>query len=149
MKRLLCMLLILALVFCLLPAQAMATEDKEITYYPDGSYTVTEITYQGTRASQSVTGNKSTSHYGSSGSLNWKATLTGKFTYTGTSATCTSSSISVTIYDSAWSTGSKSASKSGSTAKGTVKMNRKLNGSTVDSVTANLSLTCSATGKLS
>lgn len=148
MKRLLSILLVAATILCLLPMQALAAE-KEIAYYPDGSYTTTEIIRLGSRASGSTSGSKVKNHYDSDGNLKWKATLTGSFTYTGFSATCTSSSISTTIYDSTWSTGSKSSSKSGSTAKGSVTMNRKLNGVTAKSVTTNLSLTCSANGKLS
>ena len=148
MKRLLSILLAAVAVICLLPMQAMAV-DKEVTYYPDGSYTTTEVIQAGSRASGGTTGSKVKKHYNSNGSLMWKVTLTGSFTYTGSSATCTSSSISTTVYDSTWSTGSKSASKSGSTAKGSATMNRKVNGTTVTSTTANLSLTCSADGKLS
>lgn len=148
MKRTFCLFLIMVMVLCLLPVQTMAT-GKEITYYPDGSYTVVEIFQQSGRAAKSVTGSKSSSHYGSSGNLVWKATLTGSFSYTGASATCTSASASVTVYDSSWYTVSKSTSKSGNTAKGSVTMNRKLNGVTAKSVTENLSLSCSASGKLS
>lgn len=148
MKRLLNILLVAATILCLLPMQALAAE-KEITYYPDGSYTTTEIIQVGSRASGSTSGSKVKNHYNSDGNLMWKATLTGSFTYTGSSATCTSSSISTTVYDSTWSTGSKSSSKSGSTAKGTATMKQKVGGVTVKSVTANLSLTCSANGKLS
>lgn len=148
MKRLLSILLVAATILCLLPMQALAAE-KEITYYPDGSYTTTEIIRLGSRASGSTSGSKVSNYYDSKGNLCWKATLTGSFTYTGSSATCTSAGISTTIYDSTWSTGSKSSSKSGSTAKGTATMKQKVGGVAVKSVTANLSLTCSANGKLS
>lgn len=149
MKRVFYTLLIVAMMLCLVPTQAMAADDKEVIHFPDGSHTTVEIFYQGTRASKTVTGSKVSSHYGSNGSLVWKATLTGHFTYTGSSATCTSSSASVTIYDSSWYTISKSSSKSGDTAYAQITMGQKLAGVTVQKISADMSLTCSADGKLS
>lgn len=148
MKRVFCTLLIVAMMLCLMPTQATAADVKNVTH-PDGSYTTVEVFYQGTRNSKTVTGSKVSSHYSSNGSLVWKATLTGRFTYTGSGATCTSSSASVEIYDSSWYTMSKSSSKSGDTAYAQITMGQKLAGVTVQKISADMNLTCSADGKLS
>lgn len=150
MKRLLSMALAAMLVFCLLPVFVSAAEETvEIVYLEDGSYlTIQTITYE-TRASGSKSGSKTYTHHGSNGDDNWKATLSGSFTYNGTSATCTSSSVDVTIYDSAWYTISKSASKSGGTATASVTMGEKRGGVTVTTLPISISLTCDKDGNLS
>ena len=83
------------------------------------------------------------------GTLNWKAELTGTFIYTGTSATCTQSTISVTVYADNWYEVSKTAGKSGASATGSVTMGRKVLGVTVAKETFDMTLTCSPTGTLS
>lgn len=148
MKRLLCYVLIFALAVGVLPMYANANETETI-YLDDGSYITVELITYGTRASGSVSGGKQYTHYDGSGSQNWVAVLNGSFTYNGSSATCTSSSVNVTIYDSAWYVVSKSASKSGNTAIGAVTMGMKSVGVTVMQVPVNLTLTCDANGNLS
>lgn len=148
MKRLLPAFLIAVMALCLWPMQAMAAE-QNVTYYSDGSYTIVETIQQSSRASKAVTGNKVSKHYDSDGNLKWEATLTGSFTYTGISATCTSASANVTVYDSAWYIANKSTSKSGNVAYASITMNRKVAGVTVKKVSADMSLACSADGKLS
>ena len=101
------------------------------------------------RASGSITGNKRYTYYDSDDVSQWRVTLTGKFTYTGSSATCTSSSVDVAIYDSSWYISSKSASKSGNKATGNVKMGDRPVDVTLSIVPVNLTLTCDANGNLS
>ena len=150
MKRLLCCLLVLITTLCVLPIRSYAAEgDREFMYFNDGSYTTVEIISQGGRASGSVTGNKVSTHYDSDGNIKWKAVLTGSFTYTGSSASCTSASVGVTIYDSAWYAISKSASKNGNTAYGWITMGRKVSGVTVAKVSADMTLSCDSNGNLS
>lgn len=148
MKQVLCTVITLMLVFCILPVSVFASEN-EIIYLDDGSYIVVETITSGIRASGSVSGGKQYTHYDSDGSSNWKAVLNGSFTYTGSSATCTSSSMNVTIYDSDWYVISKSASKSGNKATGSVTMGEKSGGVTVTRVPVNLTLSCDANGNLS
>lgn len=123
----------------------------ETVYFDDGSYMTVEVT-RAVRASGSVTGSKPytyyNSSYNSSGVVQWQAVLTGSFTYTGSSATCTASSVDVTVYDSAWKVISKSASKSENTATASVSM-RKVVGVTVMTVPVSMSLSCDANGNLS
>ncbi|MBO5169200.1 MAG: hypothetical protein J6B70_00420 [Oscillospiraceae bacterium] len=150
MRRILCCLLVLTMAICALPVLSCAEgSSSNIEYFNDGSYTITEIHKESLRSSKSVTGNKVNTHYDSDGTAKWKAVLTGSFTYTGSSANCTSSSASVTIYDSAWYTVSKSASKSGNTASAQITMGRKVSGITVAKVSSDMTLSCDANGNLS
>lgn len=149
MKRVLSFVLAVMIV-CMFSVQGNAVENKQVPiYFEDGSYVTVEVIRNGMRASGSVTGSKVYTHHDSSGSENWKVTLTGSFTYTGSSATCTSSSVDVTIYDSAWYTISKSSSKSGNTASASVTMGEKRGGVTVTKVPVSLSLSCDKNGNLS
>ena len=77
-------------------------------------------------------------------------TVHGTFTVNpGISATCTSSSYSHSITESAWSLDSASASKSGNKASASGTFKKKLLFITVDTMTLNLTLTCNANGVLS
>ena len=150
-KKILSLLTACLLVVCLLPVQVLAAEREEtVTYYADGSYTVTTVEkYLTARASGTVTGNETKNYYSSSNKLQWKAVLNATFTYTGSSATCTKvNSLNVTIYDSAWSVGSKSTSKSGNTAYGYLTMNGAIIGGT-QGVPVTLTLSCDKNGNLS
>lgn len=150
MKRIICGILTLILVFSALPVVATAAQgEREILYFEDGSYLVSEVISVSTRASGTISGSKPYTYYSTDGRTLWKATLNGTFRYTGSSATCTNSSISVSIYDSSWYTISKSAGKSGSSATGSASMSMKSAGVTVMTVPVSMSLTCDANGKLS
>lgn len=150
MKRYISMLVLAVFLITALPVRGKAIEQEvNVRYFEDGSYIVETIEVVEGRASGAKTGTKSQTYYGSAGDSEWKATLTGTFTYTGSSATCTSSSVNVTIYDSAWYVVSKSASKSGNTANASVTMGEKLLGVTVTKVPTSLSLKCDANGNLS
>lgn len=150
MKRILCFILMSAMLLCVIPVQSSAAErNLETIYFEDGSYMTVEVITKSTRASGSVSGSKPYTYYNSNGSAQWKATLSGSFTYTGSSATCTSSSVDATIYNSAWYVSSKSASKSGNTASASVTMGKKMAGVTVMTKTVSLSLSCDKNGNLS
>lgn len=150
MKRVLPIFLVLTIAIFVFPMYANAAEkENNVVYFDDGSYMTAEAITNRMRASGSVTGNKIKTYYDSEGNAKWKAVLTGSFTYTGSSATCTSASIDVTIYDSNWYVVSKSASKSGNTASASVTMGKKVAGVTVSKVSANLTLSCDANGNLS
>ena len=150
MKRVVSVLMLVFFLFSALPmagaAEAVSEERIELG---DGYYLIAETFQSGARASKSISGSKPYTCYDDAGTALWKVTLYGTFTYTGSSATCTASSISTTIYDSSWSTGSKSASKSGSKAIGSATMKQSSNNSTVRTVPVSLSLSCSASGSLS
>lgn len=151
MKRIVCLILVFILTVTVFPVNcfAIGTAETIVSYYEDGSYLVETIEIVQTRASGTKTGSKTQTYYGSAGDAEWQVVLTGTFTYTGSNATCTASSVSVTIYDSDWYTVSKSANKSGNTATASVTMGYKLLGITTRKVSANPVLTCDANGNLS
>ena len=150
MKRIFCGMLVLILAFGILPIAASADPgEREIIYFEDGSYLVSEVIPVSTRASGTISGTKPYTYYSNDGRALWKATLNGTFRYTGSSATCTSASINVSIYDSSWYTISKSAEKSGSSATGSASIGMKSAGVTIKTVPVSMSLTCDANGKLS
>lgn len=105
-------------------AHASAGEELlEVISYADGSYLeITLETLPQARASGSVTKAKNYVYKNENNIEQWKITLTGSFTYTGTGSTCTASSCNVTIYNSIWSVASKSATKSGNTAYCSARM---------------------------
>lgn len=149
MKRIFSILLAAILMVSILPAAGSAAETMETIYYDDGSYLTIEVIFSPARATWSVTGNKQYTYYNSSSVSQWKAVLTGTFTYTGSSSSCTASSVNVTIYDSSWYVISKSASKSGNKATASVTMGEKADGVTIMRVPVSLALTCDANGNLS
>ena len=148
MKRFLTFILVISLVFSL-PLFASATQNtnEDIIYMDDGSYIIVTIDSMDTRASGSKTGSKSYNFYSSNDELEWKAVLSGTFTYNGTSATCTSSSCNITVYQNNWYEISKTATRSGNTA--TFTMGRKVLGITVSKKDYSLTLSCDANGILS
>lgn len=149
LKRIFSFLLVFIL---LLPVQALAVSEAEaasIIYFEDGSYITITINEFESRASGSKTGQKTYAYTSNSGTVCWESTLTGTFTYTGTSSVCTSSSCDVTIYESAFYVVSKTASTSGNAAIATLTMGRKVLGITVSKNTYNMSLSCDINGNLS
>ncbi len=125
------------------PINTSSNESSEIVDLGDG-YTVkyeTKIVSPNVRASTKTVAKTATCVYG--GKTVAEITLTASFSYTGSSATCTSASISSTTYDG-WTCSDKSASRSGNTATGTGKLKKGLLHTTV-----NVSLTCSKTGAIS
>ena len=130
---------------------ASAVEENEfcVWIFDDGSYITESFTVMGYRATGSISGSKTRNYYDGNGALDWQVVLTGSFTYTGTSATCTSSTCNVTIYDSAWYTVSKSSGKSGNTATASATIGEKLLGVTVRQIPVSLSISCDKNGNLS
>lgn len=157
MKKIVAVLAIVTLFLCVLPVQTLATENevnRDVTYYADGSYSVVTIaegeqSKVSARATTYRDGTKVYTHYSSSGTVEWRATMRATFTYTGSSATCTSvDNLSVNIYDSSWSLASKSTRRSGNTAYGDVVMERSIIGGT-QGVPVTLTLSCDKNGNLS
>lgn len=150
-KRIISVLLFLILVLALIPSSFAAEmiNDTDIIYFEDGSYLTFTIEEISARASGTKTGTKACTYTDSDGAVRWQAVLTGTFTYTGTTATCTASSCSITIYDDAWYTVSKSATRSGNTANAAITMGRKVLGITVTKKDYQWSLSCDKNGNLS
>ena len=152
MKRILSLVFVLVFILSSFCINATAkTDDENIIYFEDGSYIViseiTETTIS--RASNTKGGQKSATHYDSDGEAQWKATLDAQFTYTGSSATCTSSKITYTIYDSSWKITEATATKSGNKAMGNVTAKKYFLGIPTKTVEKAITITCSANGTLS
>ena len=150
MKRIISCILIAVLTLSVIPFTCFAADTEVVVIcYEDGSYMTETISAQGFRASGTKTGTKTRNYYNADNTLAWKVVLTGKFTYTGSSATCTSSSISTEIYESGWYTVSKNAGKSGNSATGTAVIGEKVLGVTTGKIQVDLTLSCDANGNLS
>lgn len=134
---------------CNVRAAVNTTENDEIIQFEDGSYITTEISISETRATSTKTASKTYVYKNSSGTEQWRAVLSGTYSYTGTTSNCTSSSCNVTITNTNWYVVSKTVGKSGSSAVAELTMGRKLLGITVDNKTISMKLTCDANGNLS
>lgn len=128
------------------------TINTEYEYYEDGSYAILNTVIvesaaneiEPLAATKSKTANRTYTYYNNKDKKAWAMTLTAKFSYNGSKATATSSSVSHTIYINGWSCSNKSATKSGATAKatGTFKY-------ATLTKTKTIGLKCSKTGTIS
>lgn len=145
MKRIIAIVLCFTLLcsVCIMNTSAQtisAVSDREIVYFEDGSYVITEwcdsspITHPSTLSARSSTSRtRRSTYYSSSNIAIFSVDLTGYFTYIpGVSAAATSETVSVITYSSSATYVTKSSSHSGATVygSGTVKYlgeNIKLN----------------------
>lgn len=151
MRRILSAILILFLVPSLFlnVLAANDTAEADILYLEDGSYICIEIFSADLRVAERKIGHKTYTFYNEDSEEQWSATLTGSFTYTGTSVTCTSASCSVKITETVWSVESKSTERNGNAAIAKLIMKQsKLGASAIyDDIT--IKLTCDKNGNLS
>lgn len=148
MKRTITVFICILMLLTMFTVSVSAAENETV-YLDDGSYIVISISGMDSRATNGKTGSKTYTYYDSDGTVLWKVVLSGTFTYTGSSSSCTAVDCSVSISDSAWYTISKSSGKSGNSATASVTMGEKLLGVTVKEVPVSLKLTCDANGNLS
>lgn len=134
------------------PTTAFANDgivtDSYVEYFDDGSYIVTEITESAitTFAAKTINRSKSSHYYNSNNTKAWTVTVNGTFNYTGSSATCTRSTASYSIYNNDWKVTSSAASKSGNKAIGAFTVKRYNLGFLTKTVNRTVTLTCSNTG---
>ena len=146
---------ILIFLFCIsVPFGAMAQSntqpETEVEYLEDGSYLVTQIESGiSLFASGSKTVTKYTSYYNSDDEIQWTLYLKASFTYTGSSATCTSASTSYKIYESAWKVTDALATKSGRTATGDYVVKKYWLGIITTTVPVKIIATCDNNGNIS
>lgn len=142
-------------VFMLIPCDLNAAvissaSNTTYEYFSDGSMLITTINTSATqRTTGTITGSKNQYYRDSSGNDLWSITLTGTFTFNGTSSKCTKASISSTIYSSDWSISTSKSSYSGSTATGTIVAQTKSNGIILKTQSLTVTLTCDKNGNLS
>ena len=152
MKRFLCCVMAMVLLAAMFPVfgKAAAYGEEVVTeVFADGSYETESIYKMQTRAGGTISGSKVKNYYDSKGTLCWQFVLNGSFSYTGSSATCTSSTCSVSIYSQGWYVISKNASKSGNTASANATMGESSGGVLANQVSASLTLRCDKNGNLS
>ena len=117
--------------------------------FDDGSQLLEGQPVVTARMRSSLTAQKPYYHRNSSGTILWTATVTGTFTYNGSTSSCTSASYSTQVYNSSWSEQSGTAYPSGNTAIADVVMMRKLLFIVVETVPVTVPLTCDKNGNLS
>lgn len=141
-------------------APILLVDNQSIEYYEDGSYSIITVSAENSAinapsqnasaaVTQTITGSKSSSYYSSNDELQWTVTLRGTFSYNGSSATCTQSTVSSVIYDSNWKVTSAVASKSGATAIGDFVVKYYTLLVPIKTINVHLTITCSANGTLS
>ena len=152
LKHFLWSLVLAALVLsaCAFPAFADSSVETQtdVTYFEDGSYLTVELvvcSYSLTRATNVLSGSKTTVYRSSDDELLWDFTVHGTFQYDGTTATATDASYSYNIYNSAWKLKSAEAYCSGNQAIA----EGKFNGGFLLNRSTSITLTCSPTGVLS
>lgn len=124
MKKVLAILVcIMMLVSLAIPASALSRTDKlvsqSIEYLENGDYIVREVFEPAMQPRSGKTGSSVETYRNASGTAIWAVTVTGTFTYNGSTSSATSSSASVEIYNTNASFISKNASYSGNTARAT------------------------------
>ena len=140
--------IISSILFLSLPVSALE-QKREIIQLDNGYYLETIIEeIPTTRASNQKTGRKTANYKNSQGTVVFTVTVTGTFTYNGSSSTCTKSVVEASSKNANWKISSKSASKSGNkaTAKATAK--RYVDGTVVETRNCSVTLTCSSNGSL-
>ena len=150
MKPILCTMFAFFVIVCLSPCAAFAAEtvavNEDVVYFEDGSYIVTIAEEIVSRASGIKTQTKSRTYYDSNDVAEWKITLTGIFSYNGSSATCTESTCSVDVYASNWYLISKTAEKSSNIASCTVTLGKTFLGITISKPVHTLTIVCDKDG---
>ena len=150
----LCVLCIFSILTVNIFAETTETVVSETTEYLDnGCYIVTTITEEMnsvvSRATVSKTGSKKAVIYNSDDEPLVTLKLTGTFSYTGSSATCTAASTSYTVHSDNWKVTSAVASKSGNKATGNFTSKRYTLLIPVQTINSTVTITCSNSGVLS
>ena len=146
---LICALLILSSISNYAFADSPVVKESTTIFLEDGNYFVVRLQEDASFIrSNSISGSKTYTYY-DHGSAVWAVTLSADFIFDGSSATCTSSSCSVSIYSSFWYTVSSGSSTGGNTAIGTASVAHRLLGVTVQTIPVSITLSCDANGTLS
>jgi hypothetical protein len=125
MKKVFALLLCCMLVISLCPTGVFAFEPEDILvkrtveWLENGDSITTEVYEYAIQPRSGKTGYASTIYNNSSGTTIWKVTVTGTFTYNGTSSSATSATATVNTYSTSASFVSKNAYTSGNTATAT------------------------------
>lgn len=129
MKKITAFILCCVFLCSLISVSAFATEPEDILikrnveFLENGDYVVSEVHECAVQPRSGKTGYASATYWNSNGAAVWKVTVTGSFTYNGTTSSATSATATVDIYNANAKFVSKNAYTSGktATATGTVK----------------------------
>ena len=121
---------------------------KVMHMFDDGSQLLEGQPIIITQTRGSLTAQKPYYHCNSSGTVLWTVTVTGTFTYNGSTSSCTSASYGTETNSSSWSEQSGNAYPSGNSAIADVVMIRRLLFIIVDTVPVTITLTCDKNGNL-
>lgn len=158
MKKIISIFLIFIMVFSVFSISVNAEDDivlisENIEYLDNGYYVVVTLTESdvnySARATSTKSGTKTYTLYNSDDEALVVHKLTATFSYTGSSATCTSASTSNTIYNDQWKVTTSTASKSGNVATGTFVAKHYVLFVVTQTINTTLKITCSNTGTLS
>lgn len=145
MKKIITLLTIVSsILFLSLPVSAL-DQKKEIIKLDNGYYleTIIEETSMARAANQ-----KTANYKNAQGAIMFSVTVTGTFTYTGSSSTCTKSVAEASSKNTNWKISSKSASKSGNKATAKAIAKRYVDGVAVETQNCTVTLICSSNGYL-
>lgn len=158
MKKLVSFCLVFIMMFSVLAISVYSEDDvtvisENIEYLDDGYYFVETLTEEDVnvlvRATSSKTGSRSFVLYNEDDEALVTLTLRATFSYTGSSATCTSATASYTIHNDAWKVPTATASKSGNVATGTFTAKHYVLFIATQTINQTITITCSKTGTLS
>lgn len=158
MKKFSTILTIIALILILcIPTNALAINNTDtkiiIENLENGDYIETVIESNSNpgilpMVSNTITKTKTKNYKNSSGTILWSVSVTGTFTYNGTTSTCTNCSKKTTSPGANWSIKSSSVSKSGNSATAKATATYKTATLTKD-YSMSVTIKCSTNGKIS
>lgn len=125
------------------------TSETTFEFFDDGYYFEIITIQDNIKSRANTVSGTRTVKYKNGDTVLWTVSLNASFIYTGSSATCTSSSVSTTCPSSAWKITNKSASKSENTATAKVTAKQYLAGISIQTVNKTVTLSCDDNGKLS
>lgn len=149
MKKAISLLLCVVLVLSLISTSAFAAQQEDILVkrtvevFDNGDTLTTEVYECAIQSRSTKTGYATGTYRNASGTAIWDLTVTGTFTYNGSTSSATSSSASVRIYNSTAKFVSKNASTSGNTATGTATVTYN-----ASRTTRSASVSCDKNGNL-
>ena len=100
------------------------------------------------RSSSTKSAKRTYTYKTSSGKILWTITVTGTFTYNGSSSSCTKASVSTTCPSITFKLASKSATKHNSTATATASFKQYNDSVYLRTITRSVSISCDKSGKL-
>lgn len=147
--------LVLGIILFIIPCDINATtiytnNNTTYEYFDDGTMLVTSITEELTnRSSGTKSAHKSQYYCDSNGNKLWSVTVSGTFTYTGSSSKCTKASVNTTVYNSDWKITNSTASHSGNSATATATAKKYYLSTIISTKPLSVTLSCDKNGNLS